>query len=92
MNQESIFGVAIGRAARGNPQIFQEKPEIKVIEIYNRLINYMRGTSYFNLFNLRVQSADFVKQFKYAANARKELLSLNLPETIINRTRELLDR
>jgi len=92
LNQNSIAGVAIGRAARGNPQIFQKKPVTNILSIYNRLIKYMRGTSYFNLFNLRVQSADFIKNFRYAANARKELLALDQPEAIIEKTRDLLDQ
>ena len=92
LRQNSIAGVAIGRAARGNPQIFQKKPSTNVISIYNKLISYMRGTSYFNLFNLRVQSADFIKHFKYAANARKQLLELDQPEEIIKKTRDLLDQ
>ncbi len=92
LNQNSIAGVAIGRAARGNPQIFQKKPINNILGIYNRLITYMRGTSYFNLFNLRVQSADFIKHFQYAANARKELLALGQPEAIIEKTRDLLDQ
>ncbi len=92
LRQNSIAGVAIGRAARGNPQIFQKKPIPNVIDIYNKLIEYMRGTSYFNLFNLRVQSADFLRHFKYAANARKELMALDHSEAIINKTRDLLDQ
>ena len=92
LGQEFISGVAIGRAARGNPQIFQKNSGMRPIDTYNRLIKYMIGTSYYNLFNLRVQSANFIKQFKYAANARKELLVLNHPEKIINRTRDLIDR
>jgi len=92
LNQNFIAGVAIGRAARGNPQIFQKKPKISILGAYDRLISYMKGTSYFNLFNLRLQSADFVKYFRYAANARKDILSLDSPEAIIKKTRDLLDQ
>ena len=92
LNQNSIAGVAIGRAARGNPQIFQKKPINNVLGIYDRLIAYMKGTSYFNPFNLRLQSADFLKHFRYAANARKEILTLNQPEAIIEKTRDLLEQ
>jgi len=92
LNQNYISGVAIGRAARGNPQIFQKRAVTNILDIYNRLIAYMRGTSYFNPFNLRVQSSDFIKHFRYAANARKELLALDQPEAIIEKTRDLLDQ
>jgi tRNA-dihydrouridine synthase B len=92
LNQNSIAGVAIGRAARGNPQIFQKMPVTNILGIYNKLITYMRGTSYFNLFNLRLQSADFIKHFRYAANARKELLALDQPEEIIEKTCDLLSQ
>ena len=92
LNQNSIAGVAIGRAARGNPQIFQKKPVNNILGVYDRLIAYMKGTSYFNLFNLRVQSADFIKHFRYAANARKEILTLDQPEAIIEKTRDLLEQ
>ncbi len=92
LNQRSIAGVAIGRAARGNPQIFQKKPVNNILGIYDRLIAYMNGTSYFNLFNLRLQSADFLKHFRYAANARKEILTLDQPEAIIEKTRDLLEQ
>jgi hypothetical protein len=50
----------------------------------------MKNTEYFNLFNLRVQSADFMKNFRYAANARKTILSMNNPNEIIEYTREML--
>ncbi|MHA2389355.1 MAG: hypothetical protein ACXACW_11615, partial [Candidatus Hodarchaeales archaeon] len=58
--------------------------------VYDRLIQYMKNTEYFNLFNLRVQSADFMKNFRYAANARKTILSMNNPNEIIEYTREML--
>ena len=91
LNQNHISGIAIGRAARGNPQIFQKKQIKETIDIYNRLISYMRGTSYFNLFNLRLQSADFIKHIRYAAKTRRELLDLDDPELIIEKTRDLLE-
>ncbi|PWI48000.1 hypothetical protein CEE45_08860 [Candidatus Heimdallarchaeota archaeon B3_Heim] len=90
INQFGVKGVAIGRSARGNPQIFQKKPQISSQYTYDRLIQYMENTEYFNLFNLRVQSSDFLKHFRYAANARKNILSMNKPREIIEYTREML--
>ena len=85
-----IVGAAIGRAARGNPQIFSPQKNLPDWKVYNQLIAYMEDTSYFNLFNLRLQSSDFLKNFRYAANARKQILKLNKPHEIIDFTRELL--
>ena len=85
-----IVGAAIGRAARGNPQIFTSQKILPDWKVYDKLIEYMEGTSYFNLFNLRLQSSDFLKNFRYAANARRQLLKLNKPLEIIEFTRELL--
>ncbi len=89
-NQFGVKGVAIGRSARGRPQIFQRSSMMTSHDIYKRLILYMRNSEYFNLFNLRVQSADFLKHFRYAANSRKQILSMNDEEEIIDFTQELL--
>ncbi len=92
IEQFGVDGVAIGRSARGNPQIFQKQAKLSSREVYDRLIQYMKNTVYFNLFNLRVQSADFMKNFRYAANARKTILSMNNPNEIIEYTREMLGK
>jgi tRNA-dihydrouridine synthase B len=92
IEQYGVVGVAIGRSARGNPQIFQKQARLLSREVYDRLIQYMKNTEYFNLFNLRVQSADFMKHFPYAANARKNILSMNNLDEIIEYTREMLGR
>lgn len=85
-----VEGTAIGRAARGNPQIFTSQVRLPDWKIYDRLVEYMENTSYFNIFNLRLQSSDFLKNFQYAANARKQLLKMTDPQEIIEYTRELL--
>jgi tRNA-dihydrouridine synthase len=87
-----VKGAAIGRSARGNPQIFRKKSKMSPLDVYDRLISYMRNSPYFNLFNLRVQSADFLKQFKFAAGARKQILTLSNTEEIIDYTRDKLTR
>ncbi|MHA2052333.1 MAG: tRNA-dihydrouridine synthase family protein [Candidatus Hodarchaeales archaeon] len=85
-----IDGTAIGRAARGNPQIFASHPKLPKWKVYELLISYMKGTTYFNLFNLRLQSSDFLKNFRYSATARKQLLKMKEPKKIIEYTREFL--
>ncbi len=90
ISEYGVKGAAIGRFARGNPQIFQKESKIPSLEIYDKLISYMRNSPYFNLFNLRVQSADFLKHFRYAAGARKQILSMSNREEIIEHTRKKL--
>ena len=90
IDQFGVKGVAIGRAARGNPQIFQKIPQMSSLDIYDRIIAYMKNTEYFNLFNLRVQSADFMKHFRYSARARKKILTLKNLDEIIEYTQEML--
>ena len=90
MDRLPVNGVAFGRTARGNPHIFQLKSKSTSYAAYNLLIEYMRNTSYFNLYNLRIQSADFLKNIRKAASERKRLLTITEPEKIITTTQAIL--
>jgi tRNA-dihydrouridine synthase len=90
ITQFGVKGVAIGRAVRGNPQIFQKKTTLSSRDIYARLVKYMENTEYFNLFNIRVQSADFMKHFRYSARARKKILTMTNLNDIVEYTLEML--
>jgi tRNA-dihydrouridine synthase B len=88
---QNIIGAAIGRAARGNPQVFYNgTTPVQLIEVYDKLIKYMKENSYFNSINVKIHSADFLKRFRYAATIRKKIISLKNPSLIVNLTRKYI--
>ncbi|NHJ01047.1 MAG: tRNA-dihydrouridine synthase family protein [Candidatus Heimdallarchaeota archaeon] len=86
----NLDGVAIGRGARGNPQIFSSTPQLDTLEIYERFIEYLQTSDYFTLFNLKLHSADILKNYRFSAQARKKLMNLNDMEEIIKYTKNQL--
>lgn len=89
--QYKVRGVAIGRAARGNPQVFYRNEEtIAPLDVYDKLIGYMKESAYFNRFNVRLHSSDFLKRFRFAARARQELQRKRDAEGIVSVTRRYL--
>lgn len=85
-----VDGIAIGRAARGNPCIFSSGKSFPMFEIYSHLIEYMKQSEYNTLSNIKIQSMDFLKRFRFAAKARQKLMMMRDPVKIINETIEFL--
>jgi tRNA-dihydrouridine synthase len=91
IEQIGVDGVAIGRAARGNPCIFSRGKSIPMTEIYSQLIDYMKQNEYFSLSNIKIQSMDFLKRFRFAAKVRQKLMMMRNPVKIINETFQILN-
>ena len=86
IEQIGVDGIAIGRAARGNPCIFSSKKSIPIVEIYSHLIEYIKQSEYNTLSNIKIQSLDFLKRFRFAAKVRQKLMMMRDPVKIINET------
>ena len=91
-NQFDVDGVAIGRFARGNPQIFLKDIEVQTDKIYDRLIEYMKESSYYTLSNVKIHSLDFLKRFHYAAKARQKIMKMKDLDKIVNETKMQLKK
>jgi tRNA-dihydrouridine synthase B len=89
MDKTDISGVAIGRASRGNPQIFSEA-NIPSLKVYDQLIKYFQEEQYYTPLNVKIHSLDFLKRFKYATRARKKLTGMKNIENVVKLTRKYL--
>lgn len=86
----NVISVAIGRAARINPQIFQNNFKIPPIAVYNKLITYMKEEGCLKLQQVKIHSTGFLKEFSHASDARYEINRLNNAADIIELTRKYL--
>lgn len=92
IEQIGVDGIAIGRAARGRPGIFSSRKSIPMVEIYSHLMEYMKQSEYYTLSNIKIQSLDFLKRFRFAAKVRQKLMMVRDPAKIINETIQILNR
>jgi len=91
-SQIDVDGVAIGRSVRGNPQIFLKDTKVQTDKIYNRLIKYMKESSYYTLSNVKIHSLDFLKRFHFAAKARQKIMMMKDLDNIVNETNKQLKK
>jgi len=92
MHELGLSGIAIGRAARGNPSVFGKKQinSLSISDLYEKLIQYMKVSGYFMPLFVKTQSSDFVKRFRYATKLRRKIVTMNDLDKIVELTKEFL--
>ncbi|WP_455139449.1 tRNA-dihydrouridine synthase family protein [Candidatus Hodarchaeum mangrovi] len=91
LENSKISGIAIGRAARGNPKVFNKNFPLSLAAQYKILIQYMKDSNFFSPLYVKIQSNDFLKKFRYSSYLRNKITSMQNLEDIVSTTREALE-
>jgi tRNA-dihydrouridine synthase B len=95
-NTYSVDGVLIGRAARGNPWVFDKKiHEINLNEIISTIIKHAETYEKFfpnNIFPLRKHLACYITSIEGASKLRSQLVQINNSLEVKEILMEYLDK